>query len=285
MSYSIADIYFDKGALIGVATGVFPWLGIFNGYTSSRFYKFFNGSKWTKMDFCSMFFLPGFISACLMLIDVCEWIETGRADTIPVREALLLALYWFVIHVPLCFVGSYIGFSAPRINTPVKTNRMQREVDTDIDRAPYWCEIPGFGLIAAFLPTCVLMLQLWQIMEVVNGAANMYALHGMLYVVFICFIIVVIEVSIIYTYVTLSMEEPNWWWRVWWGGSLIGFYGFLIMLFYLLIDLKVEYVTTLISYCTACILTSSMLGLMAASITMLCAFTFNLMIYRRVKLE
>ena len=122
-------------------------------------------------------------------------------------------------------------------------------------------------------------------MDVVNGAANIYVLHGMLYIIFLLFLVVLIEVAVIVTYVTLCMEVPEWWWRVWWGGFLVGLYSFIIMLFYLLIDLKVEYLTTIISYVTSCFLTSSMIGLMSATIAMFAAFSFNIMIYSRVKLE
>ena len=105
------DFYFDKGALLGTFLAVFPWLGVTNGYTAARFYTFFNGSSWTQMACYTSMFLPTLITCFLMVIDTCEWIETGRADSIPVREATVLAYYWFFVHVPSCFFGSYIGFT------------------------------------------------------------------------------------------------------------------------------------------------------------------------------
>jgi len=108
--YSLCDFYFDKGKLMGAAAVIFPFFGVVNGYTAARFYTFFNGSSWTTLAVSTSVFLPSLISCLLLVIDLCEWIETGRADSIPVREAIVLSYYWFFFHVPSCFCGSYLGF-------------------------------------------------------------------------------------------------------------------------------------------------------------------------------
>jgi len=239
--YSLYEFYFDKGAMVAVALAVFPWYGYFNGFIAARFYTFFNGSSWLTMAIMTSIFLPGFLSFGLMIIDLCEWIETGRADSIPVREASFLCYYWFFVHTPTCFAGSYMSFIRPPIESPVKKNRMPRETSsTDM---PYYCMIPGMAFVVGFIPTMVSMMQIWQLMQSVNGPANIHALHGMLYIIFVLFLIVVVEVALINNYMTLSMQEPNWWWRVWWGASAVGGWAFVIMFFYLLKELRVQYYT------------------------------------------
>jgi len=131
----------------------------------------------------------------------------------------------------------------------------------------------------------MIMMQVWQVMDCVNGSANIHALHGMLYIVFALFLFVVIEVALIYNYIVLSMEQPRWWWRIWWGSACVGMWIFLCLLTYLLEDLRVQYVTTLISYVAACALVSSLMALMVASLAMICTFRFNLRIYSHVKLQ
>ena len=110
-------------------------------------------------------------------------------------------------------------------------------------------------------------------------------MHGMFYFVFVVFLLVVIEVALITNYVVLSSEQPCWWWRVWWGASMIGGYTFVIMLLYLLIDMRYDMYTTLISYAAASALVSSMMGLMCASLALWTTFSFNLRMYEQVKLE
>jgi len=110
IAYSIYDFYIDKGALVGIASIAFPLFGWANSYTAARFYTFFHGSSWTMLAVCTSLFLPGFIASGLCLIDVCEWIETGHSDSVPVREAAILTYYWVIIQVPMAFIGAYLGF-------------------------------------------------------------------------------------------------------------------------------------------------------------------------------
>ena len=121
-------------------------------------------------------------------------------------------------------------------------------------------------------------------MDNVNGPANIHALHGMMYIIFLLFLVVVVEVALINNYLTLSVEEHRWWWRVWWGASAVGGYAFVIMFFYMVNSLKLEYYTQLISYFLASALASSCIGLMCGSLAMIMTFRFNLRIYSKVKL-
>ena len=159
LCYAFYDFYFDKGAILGFAAAAFPWGGFVNGYTSARIYTFFHGSSWTQMACNTSVFLPCFISACLLIIDTCEWIETGRADSISVLEAAVLAAYWLFIHVPTCFCGAYLGFLRTPIQPPVRRNRMEREQKEEPD-CPYYLEIPFTSMGAAFFPSIAMILQL-----------------------------------------------------------------------------------------------------------------------------
>ena len=46
---------------------------------------------------------------------------------------------------------------------------MQRDTAEVNDQVPFWCGIPSTGLVAGLFPTAVLMVQLWQLMETING--------------------------------------------------------------------------------------------------------------------
>ena len=107
----------------------------------------------------------------------------------------------------------------------------------------------------------------------------------MIYVVFIFFLILVVECAIILNYITLSEEQPRWWWRVWSGAAAIGIYFFIVMSLYMMFDLRVEYLTTLVAYLAASMLASTLVALMVASLALICTFRFNLSIYSHVKLE
>ena len=133
--YSMYDYYIDKGALVGIAVSALPWFASINGYAASRFYTFFNGSSWMELSIGVSLLLPGMIAAALVLIDTCEWFETGQADTVPFREALVLGYYWLLVQVPCGSLGSYYGFSLKPIDSPVRKNRLQRD-EVKVDDCP-----------------------------------------------------------------------------------------------------------------------------------------------------
>ena len=164
MIYAIVDMYYlDEGAILRFITTAFPWFGVVNGYTAARMFTFFHGSNWMTLACTTASFLPIFISGFLVLIDLCEWIETGRADSVPAREAGILALLWLFIHAPTAYCGSYLGFTRKPIEPPVKQNRMSRDYSATKSQTP-WYEIPAIASFAGFIPTLVLVLQLWQIL-------------------------------------------------------------------------------------------------------------------------
>ena len=277
---SLYDAYFDKGALASLATGLLPWFGIFNGYVAARFYTFFNGSSWSQLACCTSFFLPAIISGTVLLIDVCEWIESGRADTLPVRDACLLAAYWFFIHFPLSYMGSYYGFVRQPIQAPIKKNRMRRETDADRESGiRSWLRISVISPIASLVPMLMAFIQIWQVLDSVNGPANITYLHWMFYIVFALFIIVVIEMGLIINFIVLSNEQPHWWWRVWWGCAYTGVYVFAVMMLYFVKFAHVQYVTQILAYAIAAALVGGLVSLMTASVAMIFAFRFNLYIY------
>jgi transmembrane 9 superfamily protein 2/4 len=45
---------------------------------------------------------------------------------------LALISLWFLISAPLCIVGAYFGFKADKIENPVKTNQIPRQVPTQV---------------------------------------------------------------------------------------------------------------------------------------------------------
>lgn len=75
---SITSLYTPLNTLYwtSLMMGMFPVLGIVNGYISARMYKFFNGTNWMTLSTISMLFVSGFFSACLALIYLLEAFET-----------------------------------------------------------------------------------------------------------------------------------------------------------------------------------------------------------------
>ena len=72
---SVADFYspFDKGNLMALAVGLFPFFGLVNGFIAARLYTFFNGSNWLWLAIVAATFLPFTIGGCIVLVDFLEY--------------------------------------------------------------------------------------------------------------------------------------------------------------------------------------------------------------------
>lgn len=86
---------------------MFPFFSATNGYVAARFYKFFNGTNWLTLTLFTSCGLPIFLSGCLIIIDICEYIETKKPI---VSDILVLLIIWLCFNVPITICGSFVGF-------------------------------------------------------------------------------------------------------------------------------------------------------------------------------
>lgn len=68
---------------------------------------------------------------------------------------------WFLISAPLCMVGAYFGFKAERIDHPVKTNQIPRQ----IPEQPYYLQAVPSMLMGGVLPFGAIFIELYFIMN------------------------------------------------------------------------------------------------------------------------
>lgn len=68
------------------------------------------------------------------------------------------------------------------------------------------------------------------------------------YLAFILVVVVVCEISIVQNYIHLSYGRYNWWWRTFIYGGSVSFWLFATLTYHLLVDLRVNHITTIIVY-------------------------------------
>lgn len=169
-----------------------------------------------------------------------------------------------------------------KIEVPVKPSRIKSDVRYEQGR-PNFLDQPYAMFTAGVIPVITIMFTIWIALDSINGPENIYVMSWILVFSLFCFILTVIEVSLLANYLFLCWHEYNWWWRSYLGGASSGIIMLAIMLFYAFADLQVEFVTTLVSYGVACLLASTLLGLMSASVAIYAALQFNIVIYGYIK--
>ena len=102
----------NRGSLGTAVLVLYAVLGSVGGYVSARAHKAFGGEAWKQTIVLTPCFVPGLVFGTFFLLNLFLW---GRASSgaVPFPTMLAIVGIWFLISVPLSFVGSWLGFKQP----------------------------------------------------------------------------------------------------------------------------------------------------------------------------
>jgi transmembrane 9 superfamily protein 2/4 len=116
----------------------------------------------------------------------------------------LIAL-WFLLSAPLCFIGSYFGFKKGKIDQPVRTHQIPRQVPDQ----PSYLSLPMTMLLGGVLPFGALFIELFYILSSV-WSNRVFYVFGFLLVVYLILVLTCTLVAIIFCYFQLCAENYHW---------------------------------------------------------------------------
>ena len=184
--------------------------GCIAGYTSARFYKFFNGSNWFLNFFMTATLLPMMMFVASIAIDFGDFYD-GNRNQIPSSERTNLMSFWICMNMPNVAIGQWIGYRDKKILPPVKPSRIARPL-------PSCCEVPFYAqwwftmlVFSTFTAGCVI-LELWYLVTSL-WRRQYYFMYFYLGVSLVMMAYVASAASIIQSYLSLSAGLYNWWWR------------------------------------------------------------------------
>jgi transmembrane 9 superfamily protein 2/4 len=106
--------------------------GFFNGYVSSRMMRFFGSNDWNFSAHASAVLFPVYMFIIFAFVEIIEWFERS-SSYIPFTTALLLALVWVFVTIPLAYLGAYIGFAKSTPDKPpCRVSAVRRRVPNQI---------------------------------------------------------------------------------------------------------------------------------------------------------
>uniref|UniRef100_A0A915E8G3 Transmembrane 9 superfamily member n=1 Tax=Ditylenchus dipsaci TaxID=166011 RepID=A0A915E8G3_9BILA len=150
----------NRGSLMTFALVFYVLFGIVAGYVSSRLYKTMEGLNWKTNIILTSFLIPGIIFGVFFVTNLMLW-GKGSSAAVPFGTLLALLALWLFISIPLTFVGAYFGFRADRIQAPVRTNQIPRQVP---EQTMYTQPLPGM-LMGGILPFGCIFIQLFFILN------------------------------------------------------------------------------------------------------------------------
>lgn len=270
----------NRGALITTMLLLFAFTGSFSGYYSARIYKMFKLSAWKRNTFVTAFLLPSIVFSVFLFLNFLIKDEKS-SGAVPFTTLVALMVLWLGIHVPLVYMGAYIGRSKPIIEPPVRINSIPR---IEIPEAPFFMQPAVSILCAGALPFAAIFIELFFIMSSV-WLHQFYYMFGFLFLAFLILMITCAEISIVIVYFQLCREDYHWWWRSFLAPASSGLYIFLYSSIYLHSELQIDKTVSIILYYSYMALVSSSVALVTGMVGFVASFFFVRKIYSVIKID
>ncbi|KAI9015548.1 hypothetical protein DFJ74DRAFT_645012 [Hyaloraphidium curvatum] len=269
----------SRGSLSTVMLVFYVCFGSVAGYVSARMYKMFGGEDWRMNVILTAFLVPGVIFFIFVILNF-FLIGTQSSGAVPFGTMLALICMWFLISAPLCMVGAYFGFKAERVEPPVRTNQIPRQIP---EQAYYLQAIPSM-LMGGVLPFGAIFIELYFIMNSI-WYHRIYYVFGFLFLVFAILILTCSEVTILMCYFHLCAEDYRWWWRAFFTSAASAIYVFLYSILYFTTKLSMAGFVSGVLYFGWSITMSLVFGLLAGTIGFVACLAFVITIFGAIKVD
>mmetsp|Transcript_21923 Transcript_21923/g.36234 ORF Transcript_21923/g.36234 Transcript_21923/m.36234 type:complete len:726 (+) Transcript_21923:21-2198(+) len=268
-----------KGQTLTALLVLYVLSGSVAGYVSARLYKFCDANNWKLNTLYTAVGLPGVLVTIFCILNIFLSFA-GAATAVSFLTILALFALWVCVSIPLVFVGSYLGFSASKLEVPTKITSIGRSIPT----LPWYSQPPFSVLLGGILPFGSVCIELFFIMSAL-WLHQIYYVMGFLLAVLLILTVTCAEVAIVMCYLQLCSEDYQWWWKSFWNCASAGFYLFLYSLWFLSSRLDLVGVLPVVVYLTYMSMISVTFGLFCGSIGVAMCFWFNKTIYGALKVD
>lgn len=273
----------NRGGLITALLSLYILASTISGYCAAQMYSSIEtGAPRRVVTLGSALLFPGITFSIFFLLNLAMWF-VGSSGAVPFSTLLLLLFMWFGISVPLVFVGAYIGYKRKPFSFPTRVNQIQRQIPKPTLNVP----MPVYAVIAGILPFGTVFMELVFILNSV-WTGGVYYLYGALVAVFFILIITCAEMSVVFTYLSLSAE--NWashWHMSFWGSGSAGLYMFVYSIYYMLSQPDTPealFVSSLVVVCWSLVV-SGAFALMCGTVGFYASFFFTRAIYSSIRID
>lgn len=170
-------------------------------------------------------------------------IYSNASGAVPFGTMLAMVALWLIISFPLSLFGSYVGFRKSRIEQPVRTNQIPRQIP---DQPFYLRPIPSI-LMGGILPFGAIFIELYFIMNSIWFHRIYYGI-GFLFLVFGVLIMTCSQVAILMCYFHMCNEDYHWSWRAFLTAGATGFYVYAYAFLYYFTKLDINSFTSTVLY-------------------------------------
>lgn len=152
----------------------------------------------------------------------------GTLAHFPLRNIIVLALFWSFICLPLHTLGTIIGRSLRgNPNNPCRVASLPSPIPT----AAFYARPHFIILVSGLLPFGAIFIEIFFIFASI-WSYKYYYVYGFLASVIVILITIQVCVAIVGTYILLNAENYHWKWTSFLGGASIGIYIFIYCIYF-----------------------------------------------------
>ncbi|GAA5807519.1 hypothetical protein MFLAVUS_000882 [Mucor flavus] len=269
----------NRGALGTVMIIFFMVFSCISGFVSARIYKMNGGENWKMNIGLAATLVPGVIMSFLFAMNF-FLIHSHSSGAVPFGTMITLLGLWLIISLPLSVAGSYLGFRKPRIEHPVRTNQIPRQIP---DQPAYLRSIPSI-MMGGILPFGAIFIELYFIMNSIWFHRVYYGI-GFMFLVFIVLIFTCAQVTILMCYFHICSEDYHWSWRAFLTSGAAGLYVFLYSILYYFTKLDISTFTSTVLYLGYSAVISILLAVFTGSVGYLSCLYFLQKIFASIKVD
>ncbi|CAO3578422.1 unnamed protein product [Absidia cylindrospora] len=269
----------NRGSLGTIMVIFFMVFSCISGYSSARLYKMNGGEAWKMNILLSATLFPCIVMGTLTGLNF-FLIGSDSSGAVPFGTMLAVLGLYALISFPLNVVGSYIGLRKPRVEFPVRTNQIPRQIP---DQPIYLQSIPSI-LMGGILPFCAIFIELYFVMNSIWFHRIYYGI-GFLFLVFGVLLLTCAQVTVLMCYFHLCNEDYHWSWRSFLTSAACGFYVYLYSILYYFTKLDINTMTSTILYLGYSAIISVLLSLLTGATGYLASLFFLRKIFGSIKVD
>jgi transmembrane 9 superfamily member 2/4 len=219
----------NRGGLLSALLTLFVMASAVAGYATARVYMSMEGKTSRRtVTWGAAVLFPGISFGTFFLLNIAVAL-TGSSGSVGIWTLLVLLFMWFGVSLPLVFVGAFVGFRQKPVDDPVRTNQIPRVIPVP----PCQASPCSFVLPAGIVPFGTVFMELVFLLNSVNQGSVHY-LYGALMAVSVILVVTCAELSVVFTYLSLSAENWKWEWPAFLTTASSGVYVFAYAIYYLM---------------------------------------------------
>ncbi|PRW57442.1 Transmembrane 9 superfamily member 4 isoform B [Chlorella sorokiniana] len=218
-----------QGPLLAAALAMYLLLSVASGYCAVWLWGLVNRSYegWLHVCWRAPTLVPAVTAAvfsCLSLVLTSAVGDKSNA-ILPAGVITSIALLWLLIATPLSYLGGMLATRQEIWQYPTHSNQILPHSRLSLlARRPL-----VLTLAAGLVPFATILLELYFAMGSI-WQGYLYASFGFAFLKAVMAVIITAQLSINCTYVQLSTEDYQWWWRSYYHGASISMYVLLYAL-------------------------------------------------------